>query len=201
MTAPFQRHNFKLKIITLLIDRNSNGGGLLVYVRQDIPSKLLTNVRTSENLEILFLELNLRKRKWLICCSYDAHKSSTVRHTKIIRNYLDSYSSKYENLILLGDFNSEPTEPAMSNFYQIFVKEATCSKNPEKPPCIDLILTNRTRCFQNTNTIESGLSDFHKMITSVMKIFFQNQEPDIVRYRYYKKRFATTLFDLKLQKR
>ena len=43
------------------------------------------------------------------------------------------------------------------------VHEATCFKNPTHPTCIGIILTNKRRSFQNTNIIETGLSDFHKL--------------------------------------
>ena len=34
--------------------------------------------------------------------------------------------------------------------------------------------------------IETGLSDFHKMTLTLMKVFYKKQEPNIVTYRYYK---------------
>ena len=48
-----------------------------------------------------------------------------------------------------------------------------CFKNPEKPSCIDLILTNCPRSFQNSCTIETGLSDFHKLVVTVMKTTYK----------------------------
>ena len=42
------------------IDRNIHGGGILFYVREDIPVKPLPA-------ECLFVEIHLRKRKWLVC--------------------------------------------------------------------------------------------------------------------------------------
>ena len=66
------------------------------------------------------------------------------------------------------------------------VKEPTCFKNPENPSCIDLILTNKPRCFQNTMVIESGLSDFHKLTVTVMKTHFPKQSPKVIVYRNYK---------------
>ena len=30
------------------------------------------------------------------------------------------------------------------------IKDKTCFKNPSKPTCIDLIVTNRPKCFQDT---------------------------------------------------
>ena len=41
------------------------------------------------------------------------------------------------------------------------------------PTFIDLILTNRSTYFQNTRTIETGLSDLHKMAVTVMKTNFK----------------------------
>ena len=43
------------------------------------------------------------------------------------------------------------------------IKEKTYFKNPENPTCIDLILTNRPRSFQDSTVVEMGLFDFHNM--------------------------------------
>ena len=44
-------------------------GGLLLYVREDISSKKIDNVDFDTGLEALFIEINIRKIKWLITCS------------------------------------------------------------------------------------------------------------------------------------
>ena len=47
------------------LDRNQDGGGLLVYFRTGIPSrKLKTNL--PENVEGIFFDMNIRYKKWLI---------------------------------------------------------------------------------------------------------------------------------------
>ena len=53
------------------VDRDCHGGAILLDIRQDIPSKILINLRTSENLEGGFVELNFRRKKWLVCSSYN----------------------------------------------------------------------------------------------------------------------------------
>ena len=98
---------------------------------------------------------------------------------KNISTKLDQFSATYDNLILLGDFNVAPEEVNMLDFLNIYnlknlVKQKTCYKNPENPSCIDLILTNSHRSFQNTNFFETGLSDFHKMTVAVLKSHFPN---------------------------
>ena len=43
-------------------DRNRNGGGVLIYVREDIPSKPLTDHKLPYDIEGIFVELNMRKK-------------------------------------------------------------------------------------------------------------------------------------------
>ena len=43
------------------MDRNRDGGGVMIYVREDIPSKLLSKHNFTKSIEGLFLEINLRK--------------------------------------------------------------------------------------------------------------------------------------------
>ena len=50
------------------------------------------------------------------------------------------------------------------------VKKPTCFKNPARPACIVLIVTNKPGMFQNAKTYETGLSDFHKLVVSIMKL-------------------------------
>ena len=50
-------------------DRNRNGGGVLIYIREDIPSKLLAD-KLRHDIEGIFVVLNLRKKKWLLFGSY-----------------------------------------------------------------------------------------------------------------------------------
>ena len=58
------------------LDSSSNGGGILLYVRDDIPSRLLTDYKMKDNVELFFVEVNIRKKKWLLSCSYNPHKSN-----------------------------------------------------------------------------------------------------------------------------
>ena len=159
------------------LDRTSKGGGILLYIREDIPSKYIKNVKIDKSFEGFFVEINLRSKKWLLACSYNPHRDKITSHLKSISTALDNLSSQYENIILLGDFNVETEEKNISDFMNIYnlkslIKEKTCYKNPERPSCIDLILTNSPRSFQNSNVFETGLSDFHKLVVTVMKQYF-----------------------------
>ena len=78
----------------------------------------------------------------------------------------------------------------MNDFCQSYnlsslIRESTCYKNPENPSCIDLFLTNSPNSFQNSGVVETGLSDFHRMIVTVMKTSFQKLPVKIRHYRDY----------------
>ena len=66
------------------------------------------------------------------------------------------------------------------------IRIPTCYKNLANPTCFYLILTNSNQSFQNSCTIETGLSDFHKMIVTVLKIYFQEREAKAINYRDYR---------------
>ena len=124
------------------------------------------------------VELNIRKKKLLIHCIYNPYKKFISSLLNEMGKNIDKYSSNYDNFILLGDFNCEPRVQPLEDFCHIFscrnlIKEKTCFKNPQNPSCIDLILTNRSKSFQNSMVIETGLSDFHKMSLTVMKVFYK----------------------------
>ena len=45
---------------------DKNGGCVLLYVKVGIPSKLVSLKSDDTNLEHFFIEINLRKKKWLL---------------------------------------------------------------------------------------------------------------------------------------
>ena len=181
-------------------DRNGNGGGTLLFVREDIPAKVIhCDFPTSES---FFVEINLHKKKWLINCSYNPHKNNIGSHLNVIITALDTYYGKYENNVFVGDFNAGIEKITMKSFCESYnltnlIKQPTCFKNPEKPSFIDLILTNTPKSFQSTCVIETGLSNFHRMTVSVLKMHFRKLPPKIISYRdfsnYHNANFINSL--------
>ena len=98
--------------------------------------------------------------------------------------------TKYDQLLFLGDFNAGVEDSSIKDFCSSFkltsmINKPTCFKNLEKL-CIDLILTNCPRSFQNSCVIETGLSDFHKLVVTVVKTTYKKSQPKIITYRDYK---------------
>ena len=85
------------------LDRDLKGGGIMLYIREDIPSNLLATDK--EPKESLYGELNLRNEKYLINCSYNPHKTMIKNHLASLSHFLISHSSKYKRMLILGYFS------------------------------------------------------------------------------------------------
>ena len=84
--------------------------------------------------------------------------------------------------MISGDFNTQEGEKCLYTFVhkhelKSLNKEATGHKNPNKPSCNDLILTNSLCGFLNTETYFTGSSDCHKLVISVFKTTFSKIRP------------------------
>ena len=113
------------------LDRNANGGGLLVYVRSDIPSHRLHSFKFSDGIECISFEINLRKKKWVLFSVYRPPTQSQDYLLENLGRALDHYSEKYENFMFIGDFNMTETEEQLKNFLDLYslknlVHEPTC---------------------------------------------------------------------------
>ena len=92
------------------LDKCSDDDGILLYIRDDIPSRRFSNSNKTES--IFDIEMvNL--------CTYNPHKSNTSNHLQNLGKLLDNYIRNYDNILLLGDFNSEFSEPSLNNFRDI----------------------------------------------------------------------------------
>ena len=161
--------------------------GLLVYVRSYFSLRQLTKI--SSDIQALVFEINLRKGKWFFLSIYKPPSQNCQYFLDSLHNIIDFYSGVYDNHIVLGDFNMDPSHTQLSAFmehynYYNLIKNNTCFKGDGS--CIDLILTNRKYCFKNTSSFETGISDHHHLIYSMLKTTFEKEESIKVTYRDYK---------------
>ena len=66
------------------------------------------------------------------------------------------------------------------------IRSPTCFKG-KAGRCIDLMLTNRKHGFMLSQSFETGFSDFHHMIYTVLKTKYNKIPPITIKYRSYKK--------------
>ena len=203
MIVLFQKHNFIVKGT----QGHLEGTDLLELavsfftLTMIFPSVQKNDHPAPDDVEIVCVEINLRKQKWLITGIYRPPSMNTTYFFDHLSRIADFYSSKYDRMVFMGDFNAEPAVECVQTFcdsYTLYnlVMEKTCFKGP--PKCYDLILTNSKYSFLNTKALTTGFSDFHKMTVSMMKTEFVKSDPLQIRYRNYKN-FEPTLFNSELK--
>ena len=170
------------------LDQNGSGGGILFYICEDIPSKLIPT--DFSNREGFFLELNIRKKKWVLCCSYNLRNNVIETHMDSIGKVVDSLSARYDFFFfLIGDFNAEESNTTINDFCGIYsfknlIKDTTCFNMLK---CIDLMLTNRNRNLQNSCVFDTELADFHKVTVTILRSHLNKLGLKTIQFRDYKK--------------
>ena len=95
-SAQFLVHGYKTSYRK---DGNKHGGGLLVYVKEDIPCCQLTNHPPVHNLlDIIAIELNFWKHTWLLIVVY---KSPSVSDTALFEQMSNVINFYYRNIKIL----------------------------------------------------------------------------------------------------
>ena len=92
-------------------NRNAHGGGILVYFRNNITSKLLKIENLSSDIEAIFIEIDIKSKKWLLCCTYNPNTSLIENHLRQLQKQLQAFSERYEHFLIMGDFNADVSDP------------------------------------------------------------------------------------------
>ena len=74
------------------LDRNRNGGGLILFTRDDLTCRELKPRVLYPELECTFLEVRIRHNKWLVLVGYNPQKEN-------IGYFLSKISNKRVNLV------------------------------------------------------------------------------------------------------
>ena len=67
--------------IPIRVDRHQKGGGIMFYVRKDLPAKSLSIDRTNES---SFVKLNLKHTKWLISYPFNRNIVTFIQILNLI---------------------------------------------------------------------------------------------------------------------
>ena len=110
-----------------------------------------------------------------------------------ISSSLSLIVNQYENIIVTGDLYINPLHPisGTNNYFSDprdtfastnLVKDKTCFKS-KNSTLLDVMLTNRPNCLQNTVISETGSSDCHKLVTTIFRSTFIKLPPKTIRYK------------------
>ena len=160
-----------------------------MHIKSSIPSRQLSYGSICNSIQAIPFEINLRQEKWLVISIYCWPSQDSGFFIHSLTEIIDHFATKYDNHLIMGDFNMEPNNRVFKDFLDSnnltnLIKTNTCFKG--KGSSIDLILTNRKYSFKYTSSYETGLSDHHHMIYTMLKSSFINIEPKLLNYRDYK---------------
>ena len=178
-------------------DHKVNEGGLMLLVRNDFPQFRRTDLENfsinnyNGRIEILAVEIHIRKEKWIFLCIYKQPKVKIEFIIEIMECIMTQLAQYDFNIVLLGDFNVNMLKyNDFSNCLDIngltnIIKEPTCFKCT--PSLIDLIITNKPKRFADAISTDTGLSDFHNLVCTATKQQISILNPTIFKYRTYRR--------------
>ena len=178
-------------------DVTCNCGGLLIYVRSDLPQRRLQELEMDYlnddgRLETIVIEVMLNSEKWLLCSIYKQPKLKNTIFLTIMNDMLMKCSHHGKHIMIVGDLNvnfsnSEHCLKATIDLYGLknIVRNATCRKG-NKSSLLDVVLTNVPTRLQNVINFDIGLSDFHDIVCFATKIHVSKRTNRKIKYRSYK---------------
>ena len=119
----------------------------------------------------------------------DLSASATKQWIVSLTNIKDHITKLFDNYIAIGDFHLEANDTTLKHFlgsnglYNL-LKGHSCFKG--RISFIDLLLTNRNVSFTNTQLFETGFSNDHHMVSTMLKTTFQKSEPKKLIWRDFK---------------
>ena len=124
-------------------------------------------------MELITIEIHQNKRRWCFIGIYKSPSESVNEFTNRLSLIIDYYPPKYENLILIRDFNFSIENQHLDALIQAYnlnnlINKSTCFQS-NTPTYINLILTNKKSLFKFSNTFETGVSDHHKLVSTILK--------------------------------
>ena len=181
-------------------DRNGRGGGIIAYIRSDIPNRRRYDIEKhiENQIESLALEITIRKEKWLFLGFYKPPKVKDKFLVECFENVYTMFNSEFKSMYFLGDgnINLNKKNAEFTNFMDVFgmscvVKGPTCFKGT--PSLIDLILTDTPGRLGGSLNINTGISDFHNLIIASTRMHVPKSEMPVFHYRSMK-HFSETNF-------
>ena len=172
------------------LDVTSNSGGLLVHVNEHIISKELRNLKLPKDIQAIPIELNFRKRKWLLLPLYRPPDQDEAYFVDQLQRISDFYTNSSQQLLVIGNFSMVTSNPILSSYIEnsglySLLETPTCFKS-RLGRCFDLMLTNMKYSFMQSQSFETGFSDFHHLVHTILKVQHKKLPPKRIQFRDYR---------------
>ena len=176
------------------VDDTSTSGGLIEYTRKGIISKRKKDFELT-SFSSISSELTINNIKWLVLSFYrKPYGNNIVNFFDELSMSMNRAFCNYDNIIIMGDINIDNDQISsfekLSNFCDTFsfknlIKDNTCFTHNHQSS-IDVILTNKPNSFQKSSCLELGVSDYHKLIMTSLKMHVKRLKSKRIMYRSYR---------------
>ena len=173
-------------------DRSSKSGGLLLYIRENIPHRRLTQYESDcDGIEMICTEIKIGSSKCVMSAIYKRPRVTDAVFMSTMSLMAEKQLNYCEDLIILGDMNCcTRRSDFIKTFCEMYdmknlIVAPTCLKGPV-PTLLDVLLVTKPRRFAGTLNCECILSDFHNFIGAATKKYAPTAEPRKIIYRSYK---------------
>ena len=172
-------------------DRDGQGEGLIKFIKRSIICKSVKQFETVIS-EPICSEITISSKKWFCMIIYRPPNFNNVdSFFKEVTDSLSKASLTYKFFIIMSDFNIAISTTGVDvdkldefDLTNLIKTETCCTKNHKYT--IGLFLTKRPLSFQKTRTTETGISNYHKLISSFLKFHYTRLKPKIISHGNYK---------------
>ena len=141
----FPNQQFKINGYKMLRkDRDRFGGGLLFYVNEQIPSKVLSLESIPMDTELILLEFTVKIQRWLCVGIYRPPPQNEKYFINHFSKTLGQLSCQYDKNIMIGDFNLTIDNKSLEKFLQKIRQSSIVFKKPG-------FLSKKVKTFTSSN--------------------------------------------------
>ena len=178
-------------------DRNRNGGGVAIYIRNVIPYTICNHLLSS-TVEAICIEINKPNSKPLLISTWYRPPDAKIELLVHFENFLQNIDEEDKNFVITGDFNcnflstennNQHTNKLIELINEYQLQQLITSPTritPRTKTLLDIIITK----IGDTKIIESGvihlgISD-HSLVYACRKVSIPKAKPKVVETRQFK---------------
>ena len=166
----------------------------MIFVRNGIITRRLQDFEPKD-LECICIELTLSKKKWAIFSVCRPQSENMSGFFDTLANLIDRAINTYDTVVIMADINiytQDHQSQGINKFFEFcdvfglqnLIKSNTCETKTSST-LIDVILSNQVKSFRHSKTVETGISDFHKLVKTSFRSTYQRVRPTKIKYRSY----------------
>ena len=174
-------HDSEIKIPGYVIertDRNRHGGGVAIYIKDDIHYIRRCDIENINDTGSVWLEIKqIRKKPIVIGSLYCRSQSDVPEYLDLLSEIMDDVTNDNKEIILLGDLNCDflkknPVTSHMSSFMNMYNLDQLVTKptriTPNSKTLIDVILTTDCNICVDTDVVHHSFSGHSLVHTTVL---------------------------------